>query len=50
MVQNTSDIIYSVIEYRQVEMFLKGGGHGHFQDAFLVSIVSLGGAEIKYHV
>ena len=29
---------------------LKGRGHGHFQHVFLVSIVSLGGAEIKYHV
>ena len=28
---------------------LKGGGHGHFLHVFLVSIVSLGGAEIKYH-
>ena len=33
-----------------METTLQGGGHGHFQHVFLVSIVSLSGAEIEYHV
>ena len=35
--------------YQSVVNTLKGGGHGHFSMCFLVSIVSLDGAEVKYH-
>ena len=37
-------ILYYTVQY------LKGEGNGHFQHVFLVSMVGLGGAEIKYHV